>query len=564
MKILRSIRNNIFIVLFAALFSGMLIVSKHFVLRMDDAFSGHLKDVSIFDFHWFDVVAWLALTTLLSTFLIAVVSVLSKGLARGAARPQSDHAGTAPDSSQDAIPGGDPRRNKAGGTAFFLAVFAFLLIAWLPYALTFVPFGVFSDTNSVIRQAIGDKVLTNHHPVLYTFMWRAVYSIGNLLGPEDLYLKIFSALQYLVAAAVYAYYIFKLRRQNADRIIVLVSALFFAFVPLVPLYVASLWKDTLFCLALFAYTLWMTGVVCGHETIYAAGKVPAGHLVSFAVSSLLIIFLRNNGLYIFIASSAILLLYLLSKYSPRKLLPLTAVFAGILVFSLIITGPVYDHFGLNVDEKVETYGIPLQQIAYIDVTDGRISAQDQAFLDRLIPKESLKEAYNPLSVDQTKWHDNFDREFLNRNSSEFLKVYARLVRDNPGKAVKAYCLATFGFWSTAKTTGNGYVSVRMFYKDKMQQTDWFKKLFGYSIATTLVPRRYISYAALFWLVLLMFVILLTKRQYKYLIPFIPSLTGWATVMAATPVAFSLRYVYFLFLLQPIFVYLLVLGLRQDQ
>lgn len=84
MKILRSIRNNIFIVLFAALFSGMLIVSKHFVLRMDGAFSGHLKDVSIFHFHWFDVVAWLALTTLFSAFLIAVVSVLSKGLARGA------------------------------------------------------------------------------------------------------------------------------------------------------------------------------------------------------------------------------------------------------------------------------------------------------------------------------------------------------------------------------------------------------------------------------------------------------------------------------------------------
>ena len=62
----------------------------------------------------------------------------------------------------------------------------------------------------------------------------------------------------------------------------------------------------------------------------------------------------------------------------------------------------------------------------------------------------------------------------------------------------------------------------------------------------------------------MFAILLWVKQYKYLIPFIPSLTGWATVMAATPVAFSLRYVYYLFLLQPVFVYLLVMGLRQDQ
>ena len=96
-----------------------------------------------------------------------------------------------------------------------------------------------------------------------------------------------------------------------------------------------------------------------------------------------------------------------------------------------------------------------------------------------------------------------------------------------------------------------------------EQTDYFKKLFGYPIAVILVPRKYISYAALFWLVLLMFVILLEKRQYKYLIPFTPALTGWATVMVATPVAFSFRYVYFLFLLQPIFIYLLVTGLRQD-
>ena len=541
MKTFRYIRDNFFIALFASLFSGMLVVSKHFVLRTDSAFSAHLKDVSIFDFHWFDVVAWMGLTVLLSAFLIAAVSVISKGVAHTCGQPEK----------------------KPGGAAFFLSVFALLLISWLPYALTFVPFGVFSDTNSVIRQATGDEVLTNHHPVLYTFMWRAIHRIGSLLGPEDLYLKLFSALQYLAAAAVYAYYIFKLRRQNAGRRMILLSTLFFAFVPLVPLYVASLWKDTLFCLALFAYTLWMTGVVCSHETLYAK-KVPLGHLISFSVSSLLVIFLRNNGLYIFIASSAVLLLYLLSKYGPRKLLPLTAVFAGILVFTLVITGPVYDHFGLNVDEKVESYGIPLQQVAYIDVTDGKISAPDQAFLDMIIPKETLKETYDPLSVDRIKWDDDFDREFLNRNSSEFLKVYARLVRDNPGKAVRAYCLATFGFWSTSKTTGNGYVSVRMFFKDKMKQTDYFEKLFGYSIATTLIPRSYISYAGLFWLVLLMFAILLRVKQYKYLIPFIPALTGWATVMVATPVAFSLRYVYYLFLLLPVFVYLLVLGLRQDQ
>lgn len=561
MSLLHNIKNNFFLLLYSALFSGMLIFSKHFVLRTDSAFDAHIKDVTFFDLHWFDLAAWLAFTVLIFSILAVVISVLGKGLACPASGPKPSNTDDTPRSDASA---GTSQHKASAGIMFFLAVFAFLLISWLPYTLTFMPFGVFSDTNSVIRQATGDKVLTNHHPVLYTFMWRAVYKIGNLLRPGDFYLKLFSVLQELAAAAVYAYCVFRLRALNAGRRLILLSALFFAFVPLVPLYVASLWKDTLFCMALFAYTLWLTGVVRSHEAIYSADKVPLSHLVSFAVSSLLMIFLRNNGLYIFAASSLILLLYLLSKYGPRKLLPLTAVFAGILVFALVITGPVYDRFGLNVDEKVESYGIPLQQAAFIDVTDGQISAQDQAFLDQLIPKESLKEAYNPLSVDGTKWHKDFDREFLNRNSSEFLKVYARLVRDNPVKAVKAYCLATFGFWSTAKTTGNGYISVRMFVKDNMQQTDYFKKIFGYPIAVILVPRKCISYAALFWLVLLMFVILLEKRQYKYLIPFIPALTGWATVMIATPVAFSFRYVYFLFLLQPIFIYLLVTGLRQDQ
>ena len=560
MRLLHNIKNNFFLLLYSALFSGMLIFSKHFVLRTDSAFDAHIKDVTIFDLHWFDLAAWLAFTVLISSVLTVAVSVLNKGLSCPA--PGPDHSNTDDRPRSDAA-AGTSRHKTTAGIMFFLAVFAFLIISWLPYTLTFMPFGVFSDTDSVIRQATGDKVLTNHHPVLYTFMWRAIYKIGNLLRPGDFYLKLFSILQELAAAAVYAYCIFRLRALNAGRRLIVLSALFFAFVPLVPLYVASLWKDTLFCLALFAYTLWMTGVVRSHDAIYSADKVPLSHLVSFAVSSLLMIFLRNNGLYIFAASSVIILLYLLSKYGPRKLLPLTAVFAVILGFALVITGPVYDRFGLNVDEKVESYGIPLQQAAFIDVTDGQISAQDQAFLDQLISKESLKEAYTPLSVDGTKWHKDFDSEFLNRNSSEFLRVYARLVRDNPVKAVKAYCLATFGFWSTAKTTGNGYISVRMFIKKHMEQTDYFKKLFGYPIAVILVPRKYISYAALFWLVLLMFVILLEKRQYKYLIPFTPALTGWATVMVATPVAFSFRYVYFLFLLQPIFIYLLVTGLRQD-
>ena len=121
MKTLRYIKDNFFILLYAALFSGMLVVSKHFVLRTDSAFSAHLKDVTIFDFHWFDAAAWLAVTVLLSALLTAVVPVLSEGLARTGTRPLRDNAGTASDASQDEDPGSDQQPEKAGGAAFFPA-----------------------------------------------------------------------------------------------------------------------------------------------------------------------------------------------------------------------------------------------------------------------------------------------------------------------------------------------------------------------------------------------------------------------------------------------------------
>ena len=223
MRLLHNIKNNFFLLLYSALFSGMLIFSKHFVLRTDSAFDAHIKDVTIFDLHWFDLAAWLAFTVLISSVLTVAVSVLNKGLSCPA--PGPDHSNTDDRPRSDAA-AGTSRHKTTAGIMFFLAVFAFLIISWLPYTLTFMPFGVFSDTDSVIRQATGEKVLTNHHPVLYTFMWRAVYKIGNLLRPGDFYLKLFSILQELAAAAVYAYCIFRLRALNAGRRLIVLSALF--------------------------------------------------------------------------------------------------------------------------------------------------------------------------------------------------------------------------------------------------------------------------------------------------------------------------------------------------
>ena len=65
MRLLHNIKINVFLLLYSSLFSGMLIFSKHFVLRTESAFDAHIKDVTVFDLHWFDLAAWLAFPVLI-------------------------------------------------------------------------------------------------------------------------------------------------------------------------------------------------------------------------------------------------------------------------------------------------------------------------------------------------------------------------------------------------------------------------------------------------------------------------------------------------------------------
>ena len=124
---------------------------------------------------------------------------------------------------------------------------------------------------------------------------------------------------------------------------------------------------------------------------------------------------------------------------------------------LILRGPIYNHYGLNSDDKVESFGIPLQQVGYILSSDGNISEEDKAFLNNIIPLEKWKQVYCPLIVDRVKWDPEFNVSYLNEHSGEFLKLYLRVAIQNPIRAVKGYGLETVGFWDPTKQTSDAYL-----------------------------------------------------------------------------------------------------------
>ena len=126
--------------------------------------------------------------------------------------------------------------------------------------------------------------------------------------------------------------------------------------------------------------------------------------------------------------------------------------------------------------------------------------------------------------------------------------------------VVAYLYNTVGYWNMTKSIFFGYTQEEMWpgleKKDPGYiQSDFIKDATGSSIRNILKPKTAISSAIFFVVTLVFFNLVLFKKKYKYLLVFVPALLTYLSILVATPVAFTLRYIYILVLTIPLYFFL---------
>lgn len=172
-----------------------------------------------------------------------------------------------------------------------------------------------------------------------------------------------------------------------------------------------------------------------------------------------------------------------------------------------------------------------------------------------MPIDDIKENFTPYIVDSIKWNASFDDVFLSQHKKEFLKVWLEIFLNNPKEYVKEYLLNTLGYWDANKITKYSYIQYKNWDDEQpyagVYQTDYFKEITGKSISDDLENVTLISAAAFGWMMLLSILITIKNKRYKNLLIYLPSLFTWGTIMIATPIAFTLRYVYILVLMLPL-------------
>jgi len=437
-------------------------------------------------------------------------------------------------------------------TILWIAIFTLTMIAWIPYLMSYWPGGIYNDTLDSIHIALGKAPMDNQNTILYALWWRLIFWLGTPINQGDYGgLKLMTIVQPAIMATIAASFFVWLRSRGARLWIVITLALVFAFVPIFPFYAVSLWKDTLFGMNMFLLIWILYWIVSDMDR---QRKVSKRLLIAYLIVSLLISFGRNNGIYIVIVTGIALSLYVWKKLDKDNLIMTSALSAFVIAISIIVQGPVFNSLGIIQSDPVEKYGIPLRQVAYMLSSGANISSEEMDILEEIMPSEGWINLYDPIVADQIKFAPLFDASYFNTHTKEFLHAYLGMVLKNPFIAFKGYALSTIGFWDAFKTSSSAYICTAHCGHAEYFMSDYFAYMTGRVLSDFVGPRWYISSGLLVWLMLLSLCLICGQSMHKkYIIPIIPILVLWGTLLIATPVSFSFRYVFSILLSLPLVV-----------
>lgn len=440
------------------------------------------------------------------------------------------------------------------------------IICWFPYLILYYPGFILGDSITSIKQALGIWGLTNHHPVMYTLFVKMCITIGMHFGDLSLGIAIYSCLQMFYIAFAMSKLVEWLSRHKCPFIVECIFIIFYAVMPFFGQITVAMWKDPTFGASV---VLWTLCILSFYESVKIDKRIDEKkYFVSGTLMTLLVCFLRNNGVYVLLFFMMVLCIGFLHhknelKKSFLKVLLSAAIVVG---FYYLITGPVYSHFNIAASPVVESVGVPLNQMASVVASpNGIMSEADKEFMNNLLPLELYPETYRPCVVDRLKWDANFDEEYLNNHIMDFLKTYISMGVKNPRQYIEGWAMMTFGYWApnrwefcndTANLHRGNFGDLANSDLD-IQQVDQyhlpdsvFYKVFP-NIGTV-IPLPWVH-----WIILFAIMFAIWVKDFKTVLAFTPSLGVVITLLIAVPYYYWPRYGMAQFYLLPLYLYLMV-------
>lgn len=431
----------------------------------------------------------------------------------------------------------------------FIINFISLMLTGLLFLITFYPGNVMIDTLYIFKNPVE---ISSQHPIFYIWLVTIPFKVFyKLFSNINIAVFLTCLIQLIIASGIISFIIAWFNNTFKNKILTILISLYFIFVPIITNYNTTLVKDSAFCLILFC-TIPIIYEIIKSNSYWIKNRK---NFVITCIIFSLVCLVRNNGLYIILILLLILMLAYKKQFKYYLLMTLI-----ILVISFITS--LFSNKQLF-QEKV---GIPLNQLAYVIYTDGKIDDKNLNYLEKIYDYDLFKKNYYPFLIDTIKWDDNFNREYLNNNSKEFIKVWVKTLPNNLEGYIKSYALSTYGNWSIDKfyKTQSVFLGVdddnKTLFPDlkNTNTTLSFMKPFYNKTVT------YLSSGVCFWILVFFSLYIIYKKAYKLLLLTIPLYGVWLSLMLATPFSLAFRYMSPFMYLLPFIILITIIKTRNKK
>ena len=317
-----------------------------------------------------------------------------------------------------------------------LIVFLLFLLVWGIVLLGVWPGFFVYDAQEEFNQ-VAQRRFTTHHPLLHVLLLGGIVSAGNkLFGSYNAGIACYMLFQMAVLAFVFAWVTDLLRKKGAPLWLRAGGTLYFAFFPVIQMYVLCSAKDTLYSAAMLAVTALLLQAAQEKEAFFADGK----KMGLLALCMALMALMRHNGLYILI-----LLIPVLAALAGKRMRIRAALFGlAALLLSLGTSAGLKTVFHAQDSENQEMLTVPIQQLARTwTLSPEAFTREEEEALFSYLPEEALLR-YTPKLSDNVKIA--FDNEAYAADSASFWKLWLNVGKKAPASYLNAWLLTSYGFW----------------------------------------------------------------------------------------------------------------------
>lgn len=408
-----------------------------------------------------------------------------------------------------------------------------LLVLWSPYLATFGPVRMSADSYDVVSQALGVAGLNDSHPIAYTLLVAAFLRPAASAGNIMLGAYLLGLAQLAMVAFTLAHATLWLRRRGCPALVCLLAFLFYGLSGVFPINALTLWKDIPFncLLLLLMLQLWQLAETKG------GWLLEKNNVVKFILVCLGTCFARGNGFALVLAAcAAVALMY---RAHWRRWL---ALFAPLLLFVLLVRGPVYAALGITRLGGVEAAAMPIQQVSRLVAQGVELTPEQEEIIRRFVPPEVMAENYEPTSPDNIKKHPAFNSAAFSQNAPAFLGLWLQLWPANAGEYANAWLTQTMGYWKYDYSGETVYLVDELNGLFGIEYKDLLFKLTGLNFNQFFANRTGFATLGLMALITLFAgALLIAKGQKALALGLLPPVLVWLGLMLGAPTYSDFRY-----------------------